>query len=132
MHSKAGSGQRAQAGQGGHLSALPAPAPAAADPAWSLPETLFMPGIPLGIFKGNVLGDNAETGEPTDEALIPPFIVESYFTSVGNLVLDERLRVSTGFNASGSGGRGAVSKPSRTYLPKLDARIKLNIKIKKR
>ncbi len=113
------------------MSALPAPAPAAASPAWSLPETLFIPGIPLGIFKGNVLGDNAETGDPTDEALIPPLIVESYFTLLGNLVLDERLRVSTGFNASGRGGFDELN-PSRTYLPKLDARIKLNIKIKKR
>jgi hypothetical protein len=95
-----------------------------------LPDTLFIPGIPAGIFNGKVLGDNADTGEPTEDALIPPFIVGSYFTSAA-LFPDELTRVSTGFNASGIGGVGPVN-PSRTYLPKLDAKIKLNIKIKKR
>jgi hypothetical protein len=109
---------------------LPAPAPAAAAPlALSLPDTLFIPGIPAGISNGNVLGDNADTGEPTEDALIPPFIVGSYFTLAAPFPdPDELTRVSTGFNASGIGGVGPVN-PSRTYLPKLDAKIKLNIKI---
>jgi hypothetical protein len=79
-----------------------------------LPLTLFIPGIPAGAFKGNVLGDKAETGEPTDDALIPPLILGSYFVSVGSFVFDGRSFVATGRKAGGRSFGLVVVNPSRT------------------
>jgi hypothetical protein len=71
-----------------------------------------MPGIPAGILNGNELGDNALTGPPIDEALIPSLIDGSYFWDDGNFVFDARSFVATGFNGSGISVGRVVVKPS--------------------
>ena len=81
--------------------------------AGSLPLTLFIPGIPAGVFIGNVLGDIAETGVPIDDALIPPLILGSYFAVGWSFVLDARSFVATGFKGSGRSDGLVVVKPSR-------------------
>jgi hypothetical protein len=67
--------------------------------------------MPAGIFIGNVLGDKAETGAPSDDALIPAFMVGSYFGVGGSFVLDARSFVAIGFNGS---GMSDDVNPSRT------------------
>jgi hypothetical protein len=60
-----------------------------------------------------VLGDNAETGAPRDDALTPPFMLGSYFVFDGSFVLDAKSFVATGFNASGKLVGWVVVNPSR-------------------
>ena len=57
--------------------------------------------MPPGAFNGNVLGDRAETGAPRDDALMPPFMLGSYFGVGGSFVLDARSFVATDFRGSG-------------------------------
>ena len=83
-------------------------------PAWSFPLTLFIPGIPAGIFKGNVLGDMEETGEPRDEALTPLLRLGSYRVFSGKFELDCAFLVARGFRGSGISDGLVVVKPSRT------------------
>jgi hypothetical protein len=81
--------------------------------AWSFPPTLFIPEIPAGIFMGKVLGDKAETGAPRDDALIPSFILGSYFGVGGNFVLDDNSFVAIGLSGSGMSDDLVVVNPSR-------------------
>jgi hypothetical protein len=77
-----------------------------------LPLTLFIPVIPPGAFKGNVLGDIAETAVPREDALTPSLILGSYLEFVGNFVFDCKSFVATGFNGSGISLGRVVVKPS--------------------
>jgi hypothetical protein len=69
--------------------------------------------MPAGVFMGKVLGDKAETGAPSDDALIPSFIFGSYFGVDGNFVLDARSFVAIGLSGSGMSDDLVSVKPSR-------------------
>jgi hypothetical protein len=86
--------------------------------------------MPAGVFIGNVLGDKADTGDPSDDALIPALMLGSYFGVGGSFVLDGSSFVATDFN--GSGISLDPPNPSLTYLPKLDAKINESNNISKR
>ena len=70
--------------------------------------------MPAGVFIGNVLGDKALTGDPSDDALIPSLMVGSYFVFVGSFVFDGRSFVAIGFNGSGISLGLVAINPSRT------------------
>jgi hypothetical protein len=70
--------------------------------------------MPAGVFIGNVLGDKADTGDPSDDALIPALMVGSYVGVAGSFVFDGRSFVATGFNGSGISLGLVVVNPSRT------------------